>query len=483
MMIDPIAASIDFRIIAPEIALLVSAFIILVTANIKNIGKLAPHIAAAGMVLSLLLSIGQLHNLQSGFFGMIMSDDFSSVFKIIFVASSLVILLLAQRFLSAKGLNRPEFYALLCISTMGMMVMATTTDLVVIFLGLEIMSVPLYIMAGMDRHSLESNEAGIKYIIMGAFASGFLLMGIAFVFGASGTTDLRRIAADFSYIVSNYRLYMFSGAALVLIGFAFKVAAVPFHTWVPDVYQGAPTPVTAFFSVGPKAAGFAALLRIFSYGFEGMESLSTAFWVLAVLTMTVGNILALRQNNVKRMLAYSSIAHAGYILVALAVGGGEAVSAAIFYLIAYGFFNLGAFAIVTQLETRAGCKSEFTELAGLSKAHPYLSTFLAVFMFALAGFPPTIGFFGKFYLFSAAVNAGFIWLAVIGVLNSFISVYYYFRVVKVSILDRFEGVFAPVSYTPALVTVLVITIVGTIGLRIFPGHLLEFTRSAFFSIL
>lgn len=482
-MIDPIAASIDFRIIAPEIALLAAAFFILVTAYFKHIARLAPQIAGIGLIMALFLSVGQLNNPASGFFGMITSDDFSSAFKLIFVSNSIIILLLSQRFLSAKNINRPEFYALLCISTMGMMVMATTTDLVVIFLGLEIMSVPLYIMAGMARHSLESNEAGIKYIIMGAFASGFLLMGIAFVFGASGTTDLRRIAADISYIASNYRLYLYSGAALVLIGFAFKVAAVPFHAWVPDVYQGAPTPVTAFFSVGPKAAGFAALLRIFSYGFEGLEALSTVFWILAVLTMTVGNVLALRQSNVKRMLAYSSIAHAGYILVALAVGGSDAISAAIFYLIAYGFFNLGAFAIITQLETRAGSKSDFTELAGLSKAHPYLSTFLAVFMFALAGFPPTIGFFGKFYLFGAAVDAGYIWLAVIGVLNSFISVYYYFRVIKVSFLDNFDGVYSSVNYTPALVTVLVITIAGTIGLGIFPGYLLEFTRSALFSIL
>ncbi len=477
-MIDSIAASIDFRIIAPEIALVLASFVILATSFMKDLSRYAPYVAGAGMIVSLIFSVSQLNNPQSGFFGMVTLDDFSAVFKIIFVSSSGVVLLLSQRFLSAKGIDRPEFYVLLCISTMGMMVMATTTDLVVIFLGLEIMSVPLYVMAGMAKHSLESNEAGIKYIIMGSFASGFLLMGIAFVFGASGTTDLRRIAVDLTYIASNYRLYLYSGAAMVLIGFAFKVAAVPFHTWVPDVYQGAPTPVTAFFSVGPKAAGFAALLRIFSYGFENMAELSTIFWVLAVLTMSVGNILALRQDNVKRMLAYSSIAHAGYILVALAVGGRDALSAAVFYLIAYGFFNLGAFAIITQLETRAGSKLEFKELAGLSNIHPYLSTFLAVFMFALAGFPPTIGFFGKFYLFSAAVEAGFIWLAVIGVLNSFISVYYYFRVIKVSFLDRFEGVFTPVIYTPAIIAVLVITVAGTIALGIFPGHLLEFTRSA-----
>jgi len=480
-MIDPTAASISLNIIAPEIALLIAAFIILVTAYVKNISRFAPYMAALGMVFSLIFSVNQLHHPNSGYFGMITSDDFSAVFKIIFIVSSFVILLMARRYLTAKMINRPEFYALLSISTMGMMVMATTTDLVVLFLGLEIMSVPLYIMAGMDRRSPESNEAGIKYIILGAFASGFLLMGIAFVFGASGTTDLRRIAADFLFIASNYRLYLYSGAALILIGFAFKVGAVPFHAWIPDVYQGAPTPVTAFFSVGPKAAGFAALLRIFSFGFNGMPELSVVFWVLAVLTMTVGNVLALRQDNVKRLLAYSSIAHAGYILVALAVGGQDAISAAIFYVIAYGFFSLGAFALITQLETRTGCKSDIKELAGLSQAHPYLSSFLAVFMLALAGFPPTIGFLGKFYLFSAAVNAGFIWLAVIGVLNSFISVYYYLRVVKVSFLDSYEGFFQPVTITPALIVVLVVTLSGTLALGIFPQHLLEFTKAAIFT--
>lgn len=482
-MIDLTAASIDFSLLAPEIALLTAAFIILLISFNSKYSKYAPEIAAGGLIAALILAANQFNQPSSGFFGMLTSDNFSSVFKIIFVISSFMVLLLSQKYLTAKNINRPEFYALLCIATMGMMVMSTTTDLVVIFLGLEIMSVPLYVMAGMARRSLESNEAGIKYLIMGAFASGFLLMGIAFVFGAAGTTDLKRIAADFIYIASKNHMYLYAGAALVLIGFAFKVAAVPFHSWVPDVYQGAPTPVTAFFSVGPKAAGFAALLRIFNYGFGSMAELSIVFWVLAVVTMTVGNVLALRQNNVKRMLAYSSIAHAGYILVAFAVGGQEAMSAAVFYLIAYGFFNLGGFTIVTQLETRTGTKSEFKELAGLSGAHPYLSTFLAVFMLALAGFPPTIGFFGKFYLFSAAVNKGFIWLAVIGVLNSFISVYYYLRVIKVSFLDKFEGVFMPVSYTPALITVLIITIAGTIGFGIFPQQLLEFSRAALFSVL
>jgi len=482
-MIDYSSASINFEMIYPEIALLAAAFVILLIGYLRNLDKLATSIAFVGLVLSLVLAIGQWDHQESGFFGMITCDNFGVAFKMIFVVTSILTLFIAHRFLSAKGIDRPEFYALLLISTMGMMVMATTTDLVVMFLGLEIMSVPLYVMAGFARRSLESNEAGIKYFIMGAFASAFLLMGIAFVFGASGTTDLRRIIADFHFIASQFQLYMYSGVAFILIGFGFKVAAVPFHSWVPDVYQGAPTPVTAFFSVGPKAAGFAVLLRIFSFGFAEMNMLSSLFWVLAVLTMSVGNILALRQNNVKRMLAYSSIAHAGYIMIALAVGGADATSAAIFYLVAYAMFNLGGFAVITLLETRSGCKSDFSELAGLSKSSPYLSAVLALFMFSLAGFPPTVGFFGKFYIFSAAVKAGFIWLTVIGVMNSFLSVYYYLRVVKVSCLDRFEGTYMPVMYSPAMMLALVITVVGTLGLGLFPQRLLELSQSAIFAFL
>lgn len=482
-MIDFTSAAISFELIYPEIALLAAAFVILLIGYLRNLGQLAPAVALVGMLLSLIFAAGQWGHQQSGFFGMISCDNFGVAFKMIFVGTSILALLIAHRFLTAKGISRPEFYALLLISTMGMMVMANTTDLVVMFLGLEIMSVPLYVMAGFARRSLESNEAGIKYFLMGAFASAFLLMGIAFVFGASGTTDLRRIVADFHFIVSNFRLYMYSGAALILIGFGFKVAAVPFHTWVPDVYQGAPTPVTAFFSVGPKAAGFAVLLRVFLFGFADMTMLSDLFWVLAVLTMSVGNVLALRQNNVKRMLAYSSIAHAGYILVALAVGGADAISAAIFYLVAYAMFNLGGFAVVTLLETRSGCKSDFPELAGLSKSSPYLSAVLALFMFSLAGFPPTVGFVGKFYVFSAAVKAGFIWLAVIGVMNSFLSVYYYLRVVKTSYLDQFEGMFIPVTYSPAMVIALVVTAVGTLGLGFFPQRLLELSQLALFAFL
>ncbi|UCD63738.1 MAG: NADH-quinone oxidoreductase subunit N [Candidatus Zixiibacteriota bacterium] len=480
---DITSASIDFGIIWPEVTLLVAAAVILVLPFFRITTRFSPAIAFIGLVVAALLAANQWDSPNSGFYGMVTCDNFGVAFKLIFVLTSGLALLMAHRYLAARGINRPEFYALLLISSTGMMVMANTTDLVVIFLGLEVMSVPLYVMAGLARRSLESNEAGIKYFIMGAFASSFLLMGIALVFGAAATTDLRRIVADFSFIMSSSQPYLVAGVGLLVVGFGFKIAAVPFHTWVPDVYQGAPTPVTALFSVGPKAAGFAAILRVFTYGFVDLEVLTTLFWILAVLTMTTGNVLALRQDNVKRLLAYSSIAHAGYILVAMVAGGPAGTSAAIFYLVAYAMFNLGGFAVVTLLETRSGCQSDFSELAGLGKAHPYLSTVLALFMFALAGFPPTVGFFGKFYVFSAAVKSGFIWLTVIGVLNSFLSVYYYLRVVKTTFLDRAETTFVPVRYSPAIIVVLIITAAGTLGIGFFPQHLLEFSQSAIFAFL
>jgi len=479
-MVDQTVHSIDFQMIAPEMVLLGASFVILLLSSRRIISKAAIFVSLAALVASLCLAIGQWGNQASGFSGMVTCDDFGTAFKVIFLVVSILVALISHRFLVARQIDKPEYYALLLISTMGMAVMANSTNLVVIFLGLEIMSVPLYVMAGFARRSLASNEAGIKYFLMGAFASGFLLLGMAFIFGASGTMDLRRIAADLNFILSNQPQLAYAGIALILVGFGFKVAAVPFHSWVPDVYQGAPTPVTAFFSVGPKAAGFAVLLRIFSFGFADVEILTNAFWILAVLTMTVGNVLALRQSNIKRLLAYSSIAHAGYILVALTVGP-EAVSAAIFYLVAYAMFNLGAFAVVTLLETRSGCKSELTELRGLSRAHPYLAAVLALFMFALTGLPPTVGFFGKFYIFSAAIKAGFIWLTVIGVMNSFLSVYYYLRIVKAAYLEETDDAVLPAPFSVSIIVVLAITVVGTLGLGLFPEHILQLSQAAIFA--
>ncbi len=482
-MIDFTSAQIDFSLIAPEITLLVTAFVILSTAFMKKSAKFAPGIALFGIAFSFYFIANQWHHQVSGFYGMVTCDQFGVSFKLLFSVIAILAVLIAKRYLEAKNINKPEYYALLLFSTMGMMVMANTTDLVVIFLGLEIMSIPLYVLAGFARRSLESNEAGIKYFIMGAFASAFLLMGIAFIFGASETTDLRRIVADFSFNLSQSKTLLLSGIGFILIGFAFKVGAAPFHSWVPDVYQGAPTPVTAFFSVGPKAAGFAALLRIFSYGFNEVELLTNLFWVLAVLTMIVGNVLALKQTNIKRLLAYSSIAHAGYIFVALTVGGANAMSSAIFYLIAYTMFNVGGFAIVTLLETRSKAKPELSELNGMAKAHPYLAAVFALFIFALAGFPPTVGFIGKFYIFSEAIKDGFIWLTVIGVLNSFLSVYYYFKILKATYFDNSDAEFAKLTIAPSMMIAFFICVLGTLGIGLFPQTIIDISKTAIFAFL
>ncbi len=475
--------NIDFSLILPELILFAAASIILLLSFSRKANSTAVILGALGLAGAMVVASSQWNSPGSGFSGMVTLDKFGVIFKMLFCTGSLVSLLIAYRYFQVKNIERPEFYALLLYSTLGMMVMATTTDMIVMFLGLEIMSVPLYVMAGFARHSAQSNEAGVKYFIMGAFATAFLLLGIAFIFGAAKTTDLRVIATDYAYLAARSSGYLLTGVGLVIIGFGFKVAAVPFHAWVPDVYQGAPTPVTAFFSVGPKAAGVAVLLRIFIFGFGAMPNVSTVFWILAVLTMTVGNVLAVRQDNVKRMLAYSSIAHAGYILVGLAAGGSEAVSAAIFYLVGYTMFNLGAFAILSAIEMRRGGSCEFSELTGLGKSNPVLATVLALFMFALTGFPPTVGFFGKLYIFSAAVNAGMIGLVVIGVLNSFVSVYYYLRVIKTSFFDDAPAVTSPVSVAPAIVAAIVITAIGTLLLGIFPGQLLEFSKHALFAAL
>lgn len=484
-MVDYVSAlSVDLSLVYPEIALVVGSVVLLAVACIRRLAPTAPSLTLLVYLISLWLVVRQWNYQGSGFADMVLCDKFGIMFKVIFILASIITLFLAQSYLKAKRLNQPEFYALMLVSTTGMMAMANTADLVVMLIGLEVMSVPLYVMAGFNHRSLISNEAGIKYFMMGAFASAFLLMGIAFIYGAAETTNLRRIVTDFNYLIYHQQtaVYMIAGVALVLVGFGFKVSAVPFHTWVPDVYQGAPTPVTAFFSVAPKAAAFAVMLRIFIFGFSNFDNLSTVFWILAVLTMSVGNILALRQDNVKRMLAYSSISHAGYVLVALAVGGADAVSTAIFYLTAYMMFNLGAFAVVTLLETSSGRSADYDELAGMSRAHPYLSAAMALFMFALAGFPPTAGFFGKFYIFSAAVRSGLIWLAVIGVMNSFVSVIFYLRVIKVSYFDTPESAFEKVRFSPSMLIALAITIIGTLGIGFFPHQLLNLSQAAIFGL-
>lgn len=352
-------------------------------------------------------------------------DRFSALATALIALAALLSCALAIYYLHALQINHGEYYALLLLSVCGMMVMVAAVDFLTVFLGLELMSIPIYALAGFDRRRLRSNESALKYFLIGSFASAVLLYGMALLYGTTGSTSLAALRAGFD--PANPLALV--GLGLVLVGFAFKVSAVPFHQWTPDVYEGAPSAVTAFMSVTVKAAAVAALLRVLGLGVGPLDaSLTNVLWVLAALTMIVGNLMAVIQDNVKRLLAYSSIGHAGYILVGVVAGTIEGWSAVVFYLIAYTFMNLGAFGVVVALAQHGQDCERVESFAGLGRTRPALAAVMTLFMVALTGIPPTVGFFAKFSIFSAAVQAGYVWLAIIGVLMSVVSVYYYLRI-------------------------------------------------------
>jgi len=390
-------------------------------------------LAALGLALTLGYTLSQFGREVSGFSGMVVLDGFSTFVNVLILVSGLLGIALAYGYVRRMGIERGEYYTLLLFSVTGMMLMAQATDLIIVFLALELLSIPLYVFAAFARPKLESEEAGLKYFLLGAFSTGFVVYGIALIFGATGSTSLAAIVASASNGTSSLLLTI--GAALLLIGFGFKVAAVPFHMWTPDVYQGAPTAVTAFMSSGAKIAGFAALLRVFATAFPSIAAdMTDILWMLSALTMILGNFVAISQTDIKRMLAYSSIAHAGYILMAFVPYGNpnvsaDSVAAGLFYLVSYAFTNFGAWGVVIALEKKEGKGLEISGYAGLSKKHPALAAAMTVFMLSLIGLPPTLGMVGKFYLFRAVIDGGFIWLAIIGVLTSLVSAFYYLRIV------------------------------------------------------
>jgi NADH-quinone oxidoreductase subunit N len=390
-------------------------------------------LSALGLAVTLGYTLSQIGSEVSGFNGMVALDGFSTFVNALLLVSGLLGIALAYGYVKRMGIERGEYYTLLLFSVVGMMLMAQATDLIIVFLALELLSIPLYVLAAFARPKEESEEAGLKYFLLGAFSSGFLVYGIALIFGATQSTNIFAIVESAS--TSTGSLLLTVGAALLLIGFGFKVAAVPFHMWTPDVYQGAPTSVTAFMSSGAKIAGFAALLRVFATAFPSLAvDMTDIFWVLAASTMILGNVVAISQTDIKRMLAYSSIAHAGYILMAFVPYGNPdvrdvSIAAGLFYLVSYAFTNFGAWGVVIALEKKEGKGLAIADYAGLSKKHPALALAMTIFMLSLIGLPPTIGLVGKFYLFRAVIAGGFTWLAIIGVLTSLISAFYYLRIV------------------------------------------------------
>jgi NADH-quinone oxidoreductase subunit N len=413
------------------------------------------------------------------FGGMIVVDMASLLFQIIFLVVGLVTILLSIRYAAEEGLELGEYYALILFALLGAMLMASAGDLLIIFLGLEILSLAQYILAGMRHNVLKSSEAAMKYFLLGAFATGFLLYGMSLLYGATGTTSLAGIVTAVREGGLADHPLMTIGMGLLVVGFGFKIAAVPFHMWTPDVYEGAPTPVTAFMSTGVKAAAFAALVRVFVTTLGELQgSWAPIFWWMAVLTMTVGNVLAIAQQNIKRMLAYSSIAHAGYLLIALVASGPAGLTSLLYYLLAYTFMNLGAFAVVVALEQREDRHLHLDDYSGLGFRYPLLGVAMALFMFSLSGLPPTAGFMAKFYVFSAAVEQGYIVLTVIGVLNSLISIYYYLRPIVFMYMEEAKADVPEMQLNPFLAMGLVLTILGTIQLGLFPSRLLGLAQAA-----
>jgi NADH-quinone oxidoreductase subunit N len=417
-----------------------------------------------------------------GFYGLIESDVFSFFFRLLVGLVAVLVVLAADSYLERENLPFAEFYALLLFATAGMGVLASARELLTAFIGLELSSISSYILAGFRRDSTKSSEASLKYFLLGSFATAFFLYGIALVYGATGTTNLGRM--DDADAVSNL---LKLGLSLILIGIGFKVAAAPFQIWTPDVYEGAPTPVTALFSAGPKAAAFALLLRIFASVPAATHFWFWAFWVLAALTMFAGNLGALLQTNVKRLLAYSSIAHAGYILVAFAAvtfmandlngGATPAYAAVLFYLLSYALVKIGAFTIVSEIGGTGEKNLTLDDYAGLAQRQPVAAAVLSLYLLSLLGLPVTAGFFGKFYIFKAAVNSHLIWLAVLMAINSIIGAYYYLRVIVVMYMREGSAeamAAAPVRFPVAVNVVLAVTAIGTVYFGLFPNQVLNF---------
>jgi len=413
-------------------------------------------LAAVGISVALVFNLLQLGEVQQAFNGMIVLDGFAQLLITLFLAIGLIAVAQAYDYIKRRKIERGEYYTLLLFTLSGMLLMATAGDLVIVFLALELLSIPLYVLAGFARPQLESEEAAIKYFLLGAFASGFVVYGIALVYGATGTTSLDGIMASFSSIEEAPMLLLI-GAGMILVGLGFKVAVVPFHMWTPDVYHGAPSSVTAFMSIGAKAGGFAALLRVFLAAFPELSSAwaPIAMWI-AALTMAWGNIAAIAQKNIKRMLAYSSIAHAGYIMIALPA------------------------AAVMAMEKAEGTGLAIEDYAGLSTRRPSFALAMALFMLSLTGMPPTVGFIGKFYIFRAAIDANLIWLALIGVITSLISAYYYLRIIVVMYMRVGEPETRSESWLNATVWM---TGIGTILFGIVPGPLLALASHSWLSSL
>ncbi|HEY7516238.1 MAG TPA: NADH-quinone oxidoreductase subunit N [Vicinamibacteria bacterium] len=476
--------SVDLRPAIPALVVSIAALAALLSQAFVGKGRHAPAalLALLGLgtsfVVVLLMYAGR-HGRGATLGGSLVADDFALFLQALILAIAALSVLLASSYLRETGCERGEWYALLLFSVVGMMGLVSATDLISLFVALEIMSVALYALAGFDRQRPEGQESAVKYFVTGAFSSAFLLYGVALLYGLTGSTSLDRVASVLGTLAPDARPMALLGVGLLLVGFGFKVAGVPFHMWVPDVYEGAPTPVTAFMSAGVKAAAFGALLRVFVHGLGPLEAeWRPALAVLAVVTMVVGNLGALAQGNVKRMLAYSSVAHAGYLLAAGVATPRGGVAAILFYLVGYAAVNLGGFGMLAALARGQSEPLGLSDFAGLASRRPAVAAAATVFLVSLAGIPVSAGFVGKFYLFSAAVDAGYVSLAVVGVVMSVVSAFYYLRVVVAMYMREPSGEDPWGAVAPASGIALGAVVLVVLGLGVFPGPVLTLARLA-----
>lgn len=498
-----IIPTINWALIAPEVIVCAAAVLVMLVDAFANSSQrwITGGVALVGLALAAVATVWLWSTGGVGpanaFNQMIVLDELRLGFTLVFLLVSFLTLLVSTVWVQGENLPAGEFHSLLLFATVGMMLMAAGGDLVIIFLGLEILSIATYVMAGFRRTDVRSNESSLKYFILGSFSSAFLLYGIALTYGATGvagsagTTNIAMIAARMNQ--AQYPALLFAGAAMMLVGFGFKIATAPFHVWTPDVYEGAPTPVTAFMAAGPKAAGFASFLRVFVFGFPFVAAANTSIgagvniaWVnvlavLAILTMTIGNLVAITQSNVKRMLAYSSIAHAGYALVGMIAAGAAAdpvqrntaITGVMFYLLTYAVMNIGAFTVVQLIAREGDRRTAIEDYNGIGFQSPVLAFSLSLFMLSLLGMPLTAGFMGKIMVFGSAINQQFYILVVIGVLNTAISAYYYLRLIIVMFFKERTTAWSAPKIPASLAFALILTILGVLYLGIFPGRVIN----------
>jgi len=486
-------------LIYPELIITLLALMILGADLIvsKKRKIIIAQISIFGLIVALISCLPLVGVNESTFSGMFICDSFALFFKILFIVIGLLTILLSISYITLEQIHLGEYYTLLLLAILGMMIMAAGNDLMIIYLGIELMALSVYALVGFLKHDLKSNEAALKYFVLGAFTSGVLLYGISLLYGETGTTNLEEIQK--SLISGKTSRAVVLAMVLLIAGFAFKIAAVPFHLWCPDAYDGAPTSITAFMSVGPKAAGFAALLRVFVVAMLPLrEEWSILLWIISASTMILGNVMAITQTNIKRLLAYSSIAHAGYGLMGLVAAGNlinrsgigieltevgkMGVYMVMFYLLVYTFMNLGAFGMVILMRKNSERGDQISDFNGLAKSNPFYAASMAIFLFSLMGIPPLAGFVGKFYIFTVAIEARLYILAIIGVLTSVISAYYYFLIIKAMYIDPVKEGFQIVQ-SKSLIFALMVSLILTLLIGIYPAPFLSFARESIFKLM